>query len=1105
MSRIFQRFLSLALTVILVITLIPAAAFHAAATSVRLDLSAENGYVAARGEDFTVDVLASANSGFCAMTLLIEYDESAFELIEKENGSTVDEAYFVPNASLDSKYATLAWQNFTANEDWTETGVLAKLHFTVKDDAPVEDHYIRVTPVPGTALSVSGNGAADVNITDAVLYINVTAASAPSPAFDLFLSSDGSLSNDGRTAASPMLYLDQALRYVAEHPGEIINKEIVLHLSGNVYSADPVSGNGNNDLGLAGLDRMITITSTNASVPGALIHSYNADNGSLSCPAIILQNPFTLRNVRFAAFPVQSFEGRDFYCNGNDFIIGSNCRFTDANHLDDPDKASLRFSLYGGGWDANTLITGDYSITVSTGKWYQIAPLMTRGGKIASGKVKCEVTGDAEVTERLYAGPCAEGDTASNAFYLKQPLTTDVEMTISGEAKIPVYIGGAGEFAKKDMVISGNVTTTVAGSPVIDSYLGGGDMGTRTGTTTNIIRGGTFNTRFFGGSWGAEKASDNGTNGDTFTSIYRGTFNCSVYGAGCYTPTVGDVSLTVAGNGVNSSTDNCTYVGSDKSINGGSLGVDASVTGDITVTLSGCYLDASVYTAGRSNVYGDVRLNFFSPFMASGRNVWLGTYNNPRNVYGDVYFRMTGGSIPGSFYCCSYRDKDDGNGCVNGNAYLDISGGTFNRFFINSNPAASTPLYGKLLGNVIMNVDVSHNNVTFTTMSALDGILIDRLTGGDGTLKVPSGKYVIANHFSGRRLKAVTSGFTKSGAFLTLPQEDVAKTAKSVIAMVGSTVLSDKVAKSGREHIWYKTDAVDPIYGVTLLPDDQVGMRVIFDSNSPTADGQYQYSADGGNTYETVSYETGYTVPGVSGSHAHFLIPGIEPSRFGDTILLRSDSSAVPVPYSISAACVTVIDTKNGGKFVFDDGFRALAQSILNYGNCARDCFDYNTDSKVTAKNPVSLEKCDSWDNDNVINHTVTNPVFVPVGSSLVLRDQVYLNVWLRINGNIDPSTYTVKVNGASSSGSLAKRDGGYCCFEMVVSGRDIKTAYTFQVFQGTKVVSDTITTSAGSYCYMIQAVMESGVAITGNDAALIALCESLGAMFRYRDAYFRA
>ena len=1141
MTKNLKKVISILLLSSLLISLMPLSVSAADVSRVSVDLFAPNGSDVAEGESFTIEVSVSSNMGFSALTLLVDFDDRAFELTEKQNGDLVPDEYFVPNASLDSGDATLAFQDFLALSDWTGVGTLARLTFSVRPGASIGDHYIRVTPVLNTALSVSGNSVMDVDANRASLYMSVTSAPASEASLDLYVSSVGSSDNDGLSVAAPLKYLDEAFSYVKENKDVLNGRDVVIHLSGRVYTNDPSQDNGISAIGDPALSNRFTITSTNLSLPGTLIHSYNYGNTGLTENGIILENDFTFRHIRFASYPVSDpqnsgkmNEERAFYCNGHDFTIGENCDFTNANNLPvsasdfvydeyelypvffddnegstDPSSTeyAFRYSVYGGGVDPDTDITDDYKVSVSSGTFYRIAPLMTYGGKISAKNVSCTVSGNTVVTERLYAGPCAAGDPAGNAFSHHLPLASNVDMTISGNCVIDTYIGGAGEFADKDMILTGNVVTTVKDDPTMNRYLGGGDLGTRTGSVTNIIRGGTFLDFFAGGAWGDTKAANNGTVGNITTTIFAGEFHNTIYGAGCYTPTVGNVELTVTGNGVNG-LDNCTKLynpNSDggRALYGGSQKTGGTITGNITLTLSGCYLDASVYAAGAAPVHGNIYVNNYGALFKSGRSMWMGNTNTGSSVYGDVHYKQTGGTVPGSFGCSGFSTVA-GGGNVFGNAYMDLSGGTIGSFKLNpSGTYQDKPLVGKLSGNSVLNVDISKKDVSINGMPAFDGLLIDHFTGGSGTLTVPGNKYVVVNHFSGSKATVKTGSFTNSGAFLTMPQEDVKKYVGGIKVLVANASINDAVSESGKEHIWYKSVPDNPIFGFTLLPDDKIAMRVIFDSNAPTSDGQYQYSVDGGNTFETVSYEKNGTFEGISGKAASFVIPAIEPTRFNDTILLRPNKSTAPVPYSIARACVDVVDTRSGGAFVYDDGFRDLAQSILNYGNCAREFFDYNVRSLASAEYAVQLESFDTWDDVTAAGNAVSDPVFVPVGISLTLVDSIRLNVWYQVDKNVDLSAFSVKVNGTDVSATLTRRDDTFCTIGIEVSGKDITAPYTVQVFKGNAASSNTLLSSVGSYCHMIRSILDNGQSLSDHDLALLELCGSISTMFHYRSAYF--
>ncbi|MBQ3866758.1 MAG: hypothetical protein II776_07630, partial [Clostridia bacterium] len=228
-------------------------------------------------------------------------------------------------------------------------------------------------------------------------------------------------------------------------------------------------------------------------------------------------------------------------------------------------------------------------------------------------------------------------------------------------------------------------------------------------------------------------------------------------------------------------------------------------------------------------------------------------------------------------------------------------------------------------------------------------------------------------------------------------------------------------------------------------------------------------------------------------------------SSFNDDILFRPAAGQTPAACSISDLCVSVIDSKYNGEFLFDSGFRSLAQAILDYGARAQDYFDYKCDLKAKPDFPVTLDNPAAWNNINQVTSSVSSPAFVPVGTSLVLTDRVHLNVWFQGDAGLDPASYTVRVAGAAQTTKLEHRGNGYFTFDFAVDGSNINKSYRFQVFSGTNAtvaVSDPLVTSVGSYCSLLESRINAGNTVSSNDSALLALCESLNVMYYYRNAY---
>lgn len=84
------------------------------------------------GEMVSIDVSLANNPGFTCMILNISYDMDALELISVSDSGLIPGKNHTPN--YNSPYQ-LTWQNYTAESNFTDNGVIATLTFKIKDSA----------------------------------------------------------------------------------------------------------------------------------------------------------------------------------------------------------------------------------------------------------------------------------------------------------------------------------------------------------------------------------------------------------------------------------------------------------------------------------------------------------------------------------------------------------------------------------------------------------------------------------------------------------------------------------------------------------------------------------------------------------------------------------------------------------------------------------------------------------------------------------------------------------------------------------------------------------------------------------------------------------
>lgn len=134
MKRIITLFVSLLLLCCL---LVPASA-------------AESGKIvvdtvsAKPGDTVDVNIVAEKNPGIIATLLTIEYDGSALTLTGADNGTIFPDG--AQQFGKDTEFIpyTMLWEDGLSTESYAEEGVLATLHFTVKEDAAEGEYEIKL-------------------------------------------------------------------------------------------------------------------------------------------------------------------------------------------------------------------------------------------------------------------------------------------------------------------------------------------------------------------------------------------------------------------------------------------------------------------------------------------------------------------------------------------------------------------------------------------------------------------------------------------------------------------------------------------------------------------------------------------------------------------------------------------------------------------------------------------------------------------------------------------------------------------------------------------------------------------------------------------------
>ena len=93
------------------------------------------------GGTVDVNIIAEKNPGIIATLLNIEYDASVLTLVSADNGTVFPDG--AQQFGKDTEYVpyTMLWEDGLSTESYAEEGVLATLHFKVKEDAAESGEY----------------------------------------------------------------------------------------------------------------------------------------------------------------------------------------------------------------------------------------------------------------------------------------------------------------------------------------------------------------------------------------------------------------------------------------------------------------------------------------------------------------------------------------------------------------------------------------------------------------------------------------------------------------------------------------------------------------------------------------------------------------------------------------------------------------------------------------------------------------------------------------------------------------------------------------------------------------------------------------------------
>lgn len=201
-----KRLFSLLLAVIMIISMVPNMAVHAAEGQPAV-IAVEDCY-AAPGATVTVDIMIKNNPGILAMSFKLYFDESIATLISVENGEAMSAMTFVPPIGDALKSGCLlGWDAETVNPENVKDGVIATVTFKIDEDA-----------VPNQVMTIGLTKVGNI-IDDNTNPILATTVDGRLTILDYI---PGDVTGDGMVTSSDTAYLR---RYIAGGYGVTINED----------------------------------------------------------------------------------------------------------------------------------------------------------------------------------------------------------------------------------------------------------------------------------------------------------------------------------------------------------------------------------------------------------------------------------------------------------------------------------------------------------------------------------------------------------------------------------------------------------------------------------------------------------------------------------------------------------------------------------------------------------------------------------------------------------------------------------------------------------------------------------------------------------------
>jgi hypothetical protein len=260
--------------------------------------------------------------------------------------------------------------------------------------------------------------------------------------------------------------------------------------------------------------------------------------------------------------------------------------------------------------------------------------------------------------------------------------------------------------------------------------------------------------------------------------------------------------------------------------------------------------------------------------------------------------------------------------------------------------------------------------------------------------------------------------------------------------------------------------SVSPAGSTIILEDDgSFGMRCLLSETQVSAweaatgiNALFQVALPGGAFAE----QTAETVVIGGTAYRSVRISGIPAKAIGEDVIVRSNLFALEDAYSVADACRAVIERGENAAFV------AFAKALLDYGRAANAHFGGGAAPSSSYYTRLTSTSADPYTDRSSSSGTASAAKIF--ATSIIASDSLCLKFYVRLQGTVDPSSLSVRVNG-TVTGLALEQVGSYYTVLYRVPATEMDQLVKVEIVNAAgNAVSNCYRDSVASYCAAVAA-----------------------------------